>query len=115
MSRGPFAPPSAAERLACIAPVIGLPDGVEPVAAVVGFEDDGSRGVAVVGADWPQRPVLCLQPMTHGDGRYAEGRRTGLLEAAAMADTAATRASSAWAVVCLLELMDELQVKAGAP
>jgi hypothetical protein len=23
---------------------------------------------------------LCLQPMTHGDGRYAEGRRAGLLE-----------------------------------
>ena len=25
---------------------------------------------------------LCIQPMTHGDARYAEGRRAGLLEAA---------------------------------
>ena len=45
---GPYAPPSAAERMACVA------------------------------------PVLCLRPMTHGDARYAEGRRAGLLEAAAM-------------------------------
>ena len=26
------------------------------------------------------RPVLCIQPMTHGDARYAEGRDTGRRE-----------------------------------
>lgn len=51
-------------------PVIGLPDGAQPV--------------AVVGADEPQRPVLCIHPMTAGDARYAEGRRAGLREAAAL-------------------------------
>ena len=29
-------------------------------------------------------PVLCIQPMTAGDARYAEGRRAGLREAAAL-------------------------------
>ncbi len=58
---------------------------------------------------------LCLQPMTYGDARYVEGRRAGLLEAAGLVDAAATRASSAWAVVYLLALVDELQAKAGAP
>ena len=76
---GPYAPPSAAERMACVA------------------------------------PVLCLQPMTAGDARYDAGRRAGLLEAAGLVDAAATRASSAWAVVYLLALVDELQAKAGAP
>ena len=76
---GPYAPPSAAERMACVA------------------------------------PVLCLRPMTAGDARYDAGRRAGLLEAAGLVDAAATRASSAWAVVYLLALVDELQAKAGAP
>ena len=30
----------------------------------------------------PYRPTLYLPPMTHGDARYADGRRAGLLEAA---------------------------------
>lgn len=28
-----------------------------------------------------KRETLCLQPMTHGDARFAEGRRAGLREA----------------------------------
>ena len=31
-----------------------------------------------------KRETLCLQPMTHGDARFAEGRRAGLREAAEM-------------------------------
>lgn len=29
-------------------------------------------------------PALCIQPMTAADARFAEGRREGLLEAAAL-------------------------------
>lgn len=42
--------------------------------------------VEVLGAAnaYEPRPVLCIQPMTHGDARFAEGRRAGLREAAAL-------------------------------
>ncbi len=79
---GPMAPPSAAERLACVA------------------------------------PVLCLQPMTAADARYQEGRREGLLEAAAMLRGAARLlggSTGANALRCGAEEIEALAAKVGEP
>ena len=81
---GPYAPPSAEERAACLA------------------------------------PVLCLQPMTAADARYAEGRRAGLLEAAARLEEVAERLSTHGPILRMFSLAyhseaEILQAKAGAP
>ena len=70
-------------------PRVTLPDGVKPVAAVVGAP---GAFVSLGPADaYEPRPVLCLQPMTAADARYAEGRRAGLLEAAAGLEASAMK------------------------
>ena len=72
----------------------------------------------------PGRPVLCIQPMTAADARYAEGRRAGLLEAAEHLVQAARDTTKepvfGTAVDGLMTrswcyLAAELQAKAGAP
>lgn len=69
---------------------------------------------------------LCLQPMTHGDARYAEGRdtgrRDGLAEAAnhleclARAKAGAPLASTGGILRDLYRVIaDEIRAKAGEP
>lgn len=99
-----------------MSPRITLPDGVEPVAAVVGAP---GAVVSLGHADaYEPRPVLCLQPMTSADARYQEGRRAGLLEAAAMLRGAARLlggSTGANALRCGAEEIEALAAKVGEP
>ena len=66
----------------------------------------------------PAVDVLCLQPMTSADARYQEGRRAGLLEAAAMLRGAARLlggSTGANALRCGAEEIEALAARAGAP
>ena len=65
---------------------------------------------------------LCLQPMTHGDARFAEGQRAGLLEAAehleclARAKAGAPLASTGGILRDLYRVIaDEIRATAGEP
>ena len=73
--RDALASPSAAGVNPGVAgPLIDVPGPVEVLGAANAYEP---------------RPVLCIKPMTHGDARFAEGRRAGLREAAAMLEKVA--------------------------
>lgn len=67
-----------------------------------------------------QKEPLCLQPMTHGDARYAEGRRAGLWEAAGhvealRAEVHPKHASRGVVRDALVWASDSLRAKAGEP
>lgn len=62
--------------------------------------------------------ALCLQPMTHADARYAEGRRAGLLEAATLLRGAAALlggSTGANALRCGAEEIEALVARTGEP
>lgn len=88
-----------------MAPRVTSHGGAKPVAAVVG-------------ADAPGRPVLCLQPMTAADARYSDGRRAGLLEAAALLRGAAALlggGTGANALRCGAEEIEAIAARTGEP
>lgn len=77
----------------CAGLVVGFDDGATVTlggaSAVVGAP---GASVSLGPADaYEPRPVLCIQPMTAADARYQEGRRAGLLEAAAGLEASAKR------------------------
>ena len=106
---------SARCRAALASPSAG---GVNP--GVAGPLIDVPGPVEVLGAAnaYEPRPVLCIEPMTHGDARYADGRRAGLREAATLLRGAAALlggSTGANALRCGAEEIEALVARTGEP